>query len=195
MNGDQVRDSFIRFFESKEHLHMPSSSLVPSGDPTLLFTSAGMVPFKPFFTGEQTPPSRRLTSSQKSFRTTDVEEVGDHKHLTFFEMLGNFSIGDYFKESAAAYAWELLTQGFKLAPERLFVTIHLDDDETFQIWRDQVGVPVERIYRYGDSDNWWGPGGKRRRHRALLGTPLRRRPGQGVRRTGLAGRAYPNLAR
>ena len=159
MNGDQVRDSFIRFFESKEHLHMPSSSLVPSGDPTLLFTSAGMVPFKPFFTGEQTPPSRRLTSSQKSFRTTDVEEVGDHKHLTFFEMLGNFSIGDYFKESAAAYAWELLTQGFKLAPERLFVTIHLDDDETFQIWRDQVGVPVERIYRYGDSDNWWGPAG------------------------------------
>ena len=159
MNGDQVRDSFIRFFESKEHLHMPSSSLVPSGDPTLLFTSAGMVPFKPFFTGEQTPPSRRLTSSQKSFRTTDVEEVGDHKHLTFFEMLGNFSIGDYFKESAAAYAWELLTQGFKLAPERLFVTIHLDDDETFEIWRDQVGVPVERIYRYGDSDNWWGPAG------------------------------------
>ena len=159
MNGDQVRDSFIRFFESKEHLHMPSSSLVPSGDPTLLFTSAGMVPFKPFFTGEQTPPSRRLTSSQKSFRTTDVEEVGDHKHLTFFEMLGNFSIGDYFKESAAAYAWELLTQGFKLAPERLFVTIHLHDDETFEIWRDQVGVPVERIYRYGDSDNWWGPAG------------------------------------
>ena len=159
MNGDQVRDSFIRFFESKDHLHMPSSSLVPSGDPTLLFTSAGMVPFKPFFTGEQTPPSRRLTSSQKSFRTTDVEEVGDHKHLTFFEMLGNFSIGDYFKESAAAYAWELLTQGFKLAPERLFVTIHLDDDEAFQIWRDQVGVPVERIYRYGDSDNWWGPAG------------------------------------
>ena len=159
MNGDQVRNSFIRFFESKDHLHMPSSSLVPSGDPTLLFTSAGMVPFKPFFTGEQTPPSRRLTSSQKSFRTTDVEEVGDHKHLTFFEMLGNFSIGDYFKESATAYAWELLTQGFKLSPERLFVTIHLDDDEAFQIWRDQVGVPVERIYRYGDSDNWWGPAG------------------------------------
>ena len=159
MNGNQVRESFIRFFESKDHLHMPSASLVPSGDPTLLFTSAGMVPFKPFFTGEQTPPARRLTSSQKSFRTTDVEEVGDHKHLTFFEMLGNFSIGDYFKESAAAYAWELLTQGFELAPERLFVTIHLDDDETFQIWRDQIGVPEERIYRYGDGDNWWGPAG------------------------------------
>ena len=159
MNGNQVRESFIRFFKSKHHLHMPSASLVPSGDPTLLFTSAGMVPFKPFFTGEQTPPARRLTSSQKSFRTTDVEEVGDHKHLTFFEMLGNFSIGDYFKESAADYAWELLTQGFKLPPERLFVTIHLDDDDTFLIWRDQIGVPEERIYRYGDSDNWWGPAG------------------------------------
>ena len=159
MNGDQVRDSFIRFFESKGHLHMPSASLIPAGDPTLLLTSAGMVPFKPFFTGEQTPPSRRLTSSQKSFRTTDIDEVGNHKHLTFFEMLGNFSIGDYFKEGAVAYAWELVTEVFKLAPDRLFVTIHLDDDEAFEIWRDQVGVPVERIYRYGDSDNWWGPAG------------------------------------
>ena len=159
MNGDQVRDSFIQFFEKKGHLHMPSASLIPAGDPTLLFTSAGMVPFKPFFTGEQTPPARRLTSSQKSFRTTDIDEVGDHKHLTFFEMLGNFSIGDYFKEGAVAYAWELVTEGFHLAPDRVFVTIHLDDDEAFEIWRDQVGVPVERIYRYGDSDNWWGPAG------------------------------------
>ena len=159
MNGDQVRDSFIRFFESKGHLHMPSASLIPAGDPTLLFTSAGMVPFKPFFTGEQTPPAPRLTSSQKSFRTTDIDEVGDHKHLTFFEMLGNFSIGDYFKEGAVAHAWELVTEVFKLAPDRMFVTIHLDDEEAFEIWRDQVGVPVERIYRYGDSDNWWGPAG------------------------------------
>ena len=159
MNGDQVRDSFIQFFEKKSHLHMPSASLIPAGDPTLLFTSAGMVPFKPFFTGEQTPPSRRMTSSQKSFRTTDIDEVGDHKHLTFFEMLGNFSIGDYFKEGAVAFAWELVTGPFNLAPDRLFVTIHLDDDEAFEIWRDQVGVPVERIYRYGDSDNWWGPAG------------------------------------
>jgi alanyl-tRNA synthetase len=159
MNGDQIRDSFIKFFEGKGHQHMPSASLIPSGDPTLLFTSAGMVPFKPFFMGEQTPPSRRLTSSQKSFRTTDIDEVGDHKHLTFFEMLGNFSIGDYFKEGAIAYAWELVTQLFKLPPDRLFVTVHLDDDEAFRIWRDQVGVPADRIYRYGDSDNWWGPAG------------------------------------
>ena len=159
MNGDQIRDLFIKFFESKGHQHMPSASLIPAGDPTLLFTSAGMVPFKPFFMGEQTPPSKRLTSSQKSFRTTDIDEVGDHKHLTFFEMLGNFSIGDYFKEGAVGFCWELVTELFKLEPERLYVTIHLDDEEAFAIWRDQVGVPVERIYRYGDKDNWWGPAG------------------------------------
>ncbi len=159
MNGDQIRESFIRFFEDRGHLHMPSASLIPAGDPTLLFTSAGMVPFKPFFMGEQTPPSRRLTSHQKSFRTTDIDEVGDHKHLTFFEMLGNFSIGDYFKNAAAAFAWELVTGLFQLPPERIYVTIHLDDDEAFHIWRDDIGVPVERIYRYGDSDNWWGPAG------------------------------------
>ena len=159
MNGDQIRDSFIRFFENKGHQHMPSASLIPAGDPTLLFTSAGMVPFKPFFMGEQTPPSRRLTSSQKSFRTTDIDEVGDHKHLTFFEMLGNFSIGDYFKDGAVSFAWELVTQLFGLSPDRLYVTIHLDDDEAFDIWHDQIGVPVERIYRYGDKDNWWGPAG------------------------------------
>ena len=138
---------------------MPSASLIPAGDPTLLFTSAGMVPFKPFFMGEQTPPSRRLTSSQKSFRTTDIDEVGDHKHLTFFEMLGNFSIGDYFKDGAVSFAWELVTQLFGLSPDRLYVTIHLDDDEAFDIWHDQIGVPMERIYRYGDKDNWWGPAG------------------------------------
>ena len=159
MNGDQIRDSFIQFFENKGHQHMPSASLIPAGDPTLLFTSAGMVPFKPFFMGEQTPPSRRLTSSQKSFRTTDIDEVGDHKHLTFFEMLGNFSIGDYFKDGAVSFAWELVTQLFGLSPDRLYVTIHLDDDQAFDIWHDQIGVPVERIYRYGDKDNWWGPAG------------------------------------
>ena len=159
MTGDEIRDLFTRFFQDRGHLAMPSASLIPSGDPTLLFTSAGMVPFKPFFTGEQTPPSIRMTSSQKSFRTTDIDEVGDHKHLTFFEMLGNFSIGDYFKEGAIGFAWELVTKEFGLDPERLFVTIHLDDDDAFAIWRDQIGVPEDRIYRYGDSDNWWGPAG------------------------------------
>ncbi len=159
MTGDQIRQLYTRFFEERGHLRMPSASLIPAGDPTLLFTSAGMVPFKPFFMGEQTPPSRRLTSIQKSFRTTDIDEVGDHKHLTFFEMLGNFSIGDYFKNDAVGFAWELMTQGFGLEADRIFVTIHLDDDEAYGIWREQIGIPPERIYRYGDSDNWWGPAG------------------------------------
>ena len=157
--GDSIRSSFIRFFEEREHLHMPSASLIPAGDPTLLFTSAGMVPFKPFFMGEQTPPRRRLTSCQKSFRTTDIDEVGDHKHLTFFEMLGNFSIGDYFKQDAVAFAWDLCTGLFGLEPERMYVTVHLDDDEAYDIWHDEIGIPPERIYRYGNSDNWWGPAG------------------------------------
>ena len=159
MDGDSIRSSFIRFFEEREHLHMPSASLIPAGDPTLLFTSAGMVPFKPFFMGEQTPPRRRLTSCQKSFRTTDIDEVGDHKHLTFFEMLGNFSIGDYFKQDAVAFAWDLCTGLFGLEAERLYVTVHLDDDEAYDIWHNDIGVPPERIYRYGNSDNWWGPAG------------------------------------
>ena len=159
MEGDSIRNSYIQFFEERGHLHMPSASLIPAGDPTLLFTSAGMVPFKPFFMGEQTPPRRRLTSCQKSFRTTDIDEVGDHKHLTFFEMLGNFSIGDYFKKDAVAFAWELCTDLFGLEPDRLYVTIHFDDDEAYDLWRNDIGVPPERIYRYGNKDNWWGPAG------------------------------------
>ena len=157
--GDSIRSSFIRFFEEREHLHMPSASLIPAGDPTLMFTSAGMVPFKPFFMGEQTPPRPRLTSCQKSFRTTDIDEVGDHKHLTFFEMLGNFSIGDYFKQDAIAFAWELCTGLFGLAPERMYITVHLDDDDAYDLWHNEIGIPPERIYRYGNSDNWWGPAG------------------------------------
>ena len=162
MTGDEIRELFLRYFEGKGHLRMPSASLVPSGDPTLLFTSAGMVPFKPFFQGEQTPPSRRLTSSQKSFRTTDIDEVGDHTHLTMFEMLGNFSIGDYFKKEAVAFAWEFVTsksEGFGLEPERFYATIHHSDDEAWELWNKDVGIPPERIYRYGDEDNWWGPAG------------------------------------
>ena len=159
MDGDRIRNSFRGFFEERGHQAMPSASLIPAGDPTLLFTSAGMVPFKPFFMGEQTPPRRRLTSCQKSFRTTDIDEVGDHKHLTFFEMLGNFSIGDYFKKEAMGFAWELCTGLFGLPAERMYVTVHLDDDEAYALWRDDIGVPPERIYRYGNSDNWWGPAG------------------------------------
>ena len=159
MEGDRIRASFLQFFQNKGHLIMPSSSLVPAGDPTLLFTSAGMVQFKPFFMGEATPPSRRLTTSQKSFRTTDIDEVGDHKHLTFFEMLGNFSIGDYFKKEAVAMAWEMVTQQFGISPDRIYATIYLDDEEAYHHWRDDIGIPEERIYRYGGKDNWWGPAG------------------------------------
>ena len=158
--GDDIRRAFLEYFQAAGHTIMPSASLVPSGDPTLLFTSAGMVPFKPFFMGEAAPPSKRLTSSQKSFRTTDIDEVGDHKHLTFFEMLGNFSIGDYFKKQAIAFCWEFVTQHFELPPDHLYATIYLDDEEAFGHWRDDVGLPEERIYRYGDADNWWGPAGK-----------------------------------
>ena len=159
-DGDSIRRSFSQFFEERGHLYLPSASLIPAGDPTLMFTSAGMVPFKPFFMGEQTPPRRRLTSCQKSFRTTDIDEVGDHKHLTFFEMLGNFSIGDYFKKDAVAFAWDLCTNVFGLAAERMYVTVHLDDDEAYDLWHNDIGVPPERIYRYGNSDNWWGPAGR-----------------------------------
>ena len=160
MDGDQIRQTFFNFFEEKGHMVMPSSSLVPAGDPTLLFTSAGMVQFKPYFMGEITPPSKRLVSCQKSFRTTDVDDVGDHKHLTFFEMLGNFSIGDYFKKDAIAWCWEFVTQRFNLDPERLYATIYLDDEEAYRHWTEDIGVPPERVYRYGDEDNWWGPAGR-----------------------------------
>ncbi len=157
MDTDEIRDTFIRFYESKGHLRIPSASLVPHGDPTLLFTGAGMVPFKPYFIGLAEPPARRLTTVQKCFRTTDIEKVGDYGHLTFFEMLGNFSIGDYFKEEAIAWAWELLTERFRLPPEKLWVSIFLTDEEAHDIWR-RIGVPEERIHRYGEEHNYWFSG-------------------------------------
>src|SRR5512146_2716424 len=135
MSGDDIRRTYLEFFESKGHLILPSSSLIPHGDPTLLLTTAGMVQFKPYFMGQAEPPARRLTSVQKCFRTTDIESVGDASHLTFFEMLGNFSVGDYFKKEAISFAWELLTQRFGLPKERLWTTVYLDDDEAFALWR------------------------------------------------------------
>ncbi len=137
---------------------MPSSSLVPHGDPTLLLTSAGMVQFKPYFLGEK-PPATRMVSCQKCFRVTDVDSVGDTKHLTFFEMLGNFSIGDYFKEGAIDLAWEYVTERLKLPKERIWITVYKDDDEAFEIWHKKIGVPAERIVRCGDKENFWGPAG------------------------------------
>ena len=158
MQAAEIRQSFLDFFQGKGHLVMPSASLIPSGDPTLLLTSAGMVQFKPYFTGEMEPPKARLTSVQKCFRATDIDEVGDTSHNTFFEMLGNFSIGDYFKEDAIAWAWEYITDHLKLAPERLWATVFLDDDDAHDLWV-RTGVPAERIRRFGESDNWWGPAG------------------------------------
>ncbi len=159
MTGDEIREAFLRFFEGKGHLRMPSSSLIPAGDPTLLLTSAGMVQFKPYFTGEMSPPHTRLTTSQKCFRATDVGEVGDSTHLTFFEMLGNFSVGDYFKKEAIQYAWEFVTEHLGLEAERLWASIYQEDDEAYDLWIDNTAVPPERIRRFGEVDNFWGPAG------------------------------------
>ena len=155
-SSDEIREAFLRFFESKDHLRVASSSLIPVGDPTLLLTNAGMVQFKPYFSGESEPPNRRLTSAQKSFRVVDIEEVGDATHVTMFEMLGNFSIGDYFKEGAVEYALECLDTVMGLPKARFAATVHHTDDEAYDIWRS-VGIPDELIYRFGDEDNWWGP--------------------------------------
>jgi len=156
--ADEIRSAYLKFFEEKGHAIIPSSSLIPHGDPTLLLTSAGMVQFKPYYLGEAVPPNPRLASCQKCFRTTDIESVGDPSHLTFFEMLGNFSLGDYFKKESIAWAWEFVTERLKLAKDKLWVTIYLDDDESFNYWR-AVDVPAERILRFGEKENFWGPAG------------------------------------
>ena len=158
MNSDELRRTFLSFYESKGHLVIPSSSLIPIGDPTLLLTSAGVVQVKPFFTGEAKAPAPRLASCQKCFRTTDIDSVGDADHLTFFEMLGNFSVADYFKKEAIEWAWELVTERLKLPPEKLWVSVFLSDDESYELWRE-LGVPEERLVRYDESENWWGPPG------------------------------------
>jgi alanyl-tRNA synthetase len=159
MDSQRIRDTFLRFFQERDHRVVPSAPLVPPGDPTLLFTSAGMVQFKPYFEGRAAPPARRLASVQKCFRTSDIDSVGDTSHLTFFEMLGNFSVGDYFKAEAIPWAWELVTakNWFAMSPDRLWAAVYLDDDEAFELWR-QVGVPVERIMRYGEEHNYWFSG-------------------------------------
>ncbi len=158
LTTDQVREAFTRFFVERGHRPLESASLVPVDDPTLLFTSAGMVPFKPYFMGRAVPPARRLTTVQRCFRTTDIESVGDTTHHTFFEMLGNFSVGDYFKEEAIPWAWEFCTKVLGLPAERLWITVYTDDDEAAAIWR-RLGWPEERILRYGaDEGNFWYSG-------------------------------------
>ena len=153
----QLRSIFLDYFASKGHTVVPSASLIPH-DPTLLFTVAGMVPFKPYFSGEETPPYARAVSVQKCFRASDIENIGvTQRHLTFFEMLGNFSFGDYFKEGAISFAWQLITEGFGMDPDRLWVTVHISDDEAADLWRDLIGIRPERIQRL-DEDNFWTMG-------------------------------------
>ena len=156
MKSSQIRAIFLDYFREKEHLVLPSFSLVPQNDPTLLLIGAGMAPFKPYFTGEKVPPHPRAATCQKCVRTPDIDKVGiTPRHATFFEMLGNFSFGDYFKEEAISWAWELITQGYKLPEDRLYVSIYEQDDEAFYIWRDKIGLPESKIYRLGKEDNFW----------------------------------------
>ena len=161
LSGNHIRQLFLDFYTQRQHQPLPSASLVPE-DPTVLLTIAGMLPFKPIFLGQRAAEFKRATTSQKCIRTNDIENVGRTKrHHTFFEMLGNFSFGDYFKEQAIAWGWEISTQVFELPPERLVVSVFEDDDEAFNIWQQQIGVPEKRIKRMGADDNFWvsGPTG------------------------------------
>ena len=154
MKSNEIRNAFLEYFENSNHKIMPSASLIPIDD-TLLFTAAGMVPFKDYFLGNAKPPSSNLVSSQKCIRTVDIDIIGDtDRHLTFFEMLGNFSIGEYFKEDAIKHAYKFITENLKINPDDLWFTVYKDDDEAFNIWKDVIGVPEEKIQR-GDKDNFW----------------------------------------
>ena len=158
---NELREMFLQFFESKGHLRLPSFSLVPQNDPSLLLINSGMAPMKPYFTGEQTPPRKRVCTCQKCVRTGDIENIGKTaRHGTFFEMLGNFSFGDYFKHEAIAWCWEFLTspEWVGMDPDRLYPSVYEHDDEAFNIWRDEIGIAPERIFRFGREDNFWEHG-------------------------------------
>ncbi|HLI44010.1 MAG TPA: alanine--tRNA ligase-related protein, partial [Acidimicrobiales bacterium] len=157
MNAEQLRREFTRFFVERGHSALPGASLV-ANDPTILFTIAGMVPFKPYFLGEAVPPNRRVVTIQPCLRTADIEVVGTTaRHCTFFEMLGNFSFGDYFKEHAIPWAWEFVTEVLGLDPDRLWVTVHVSDDEAADLWCSTTSVAPERVQRL-DEDNFWTMG-------------------------------------
>ena len=158
---NELREMFLSFFESKGHLRLPSFSLIPQNDASLLLINSGMAPMKPWFTGEQEPPRRRVTTCQKCIRTGDIENIGKTaRHGTYFEMLGNFSFGDYFKREAITWCWEFLTspEWVGLDPNRLYPSIYQDDDEAFEIWNKEIGIPAERIFRFGKADNFWEHG-------------------------------------
>ena len=162
---NELREMFLKFFESKEHLRMKSFSLVPHNDNSLLLINAGMAPLKPYFTGQEIPPKKRVTTCQKCVRTGDIENVGKTaRHMTFFEMLGNFSFGDYFKKEALTWTWEFLTEVVGLEADRLYPSIYYDDDEAFDIWTKEIGLSEDRITRFyrdpktGECDNFWEHG-------------------------------------
>ncbi|MBQ9609989.1 MAG: alanine--tRNA ligase [Lachnospiraceae bacterium] len=156
---NELRKMYLDFFESKGHLKMKSFSLIPHNDKSLLLINAGMAPLKPYFTGQEIPPRRRVTTCQKCIRTGDIENVGKTaRHGTFFEMLGNFSFGDYFKHEAISWSWEFLTEVVGLDADRLYPSVYLDDDEAFDIWNKEVGIPADRIYKFGKEDNFWEHG-------------------------------------
>ncbi len=153
---NEIREKFLSFYETKEHLRLPSFSLVPQNDASLLLINAGMAPLKPYFTGKETPPKSRVTTCQKCIRTPDIERVGKTaRHGTFFEMLGNFSFGDYFKREAISWAWEFVTRVMEMPVDKLWVTVYLDDDEAFDIWTKEIGVSPDRVVRMGKEDNFW----------------------------------------
>ena len=156
---NEIREKYLSYFESKGHLRLPSFSLVPNNDPSILLVNAGMTPLKPYFTGAQTPPSLRVTTCQKCIRTPDIENVGHTaRHGTYFEMLGNFSFGDYFKAEIIPWAWEFCTQVLKMPADRLYPSVYEEDDEAYAIWRDVVGVPEDHLTRLGKADNFWEHG-------------------------------------
>ena len=158
---NQLREMFLSFFETKGHLRLPSFSLIPQNDASLLIINSGMAPMKPYFKGEQEPPRRRVCTCQKCIRTGDIENIGKTaRHGTYFEMLGNFSFGDYFKKEAIAWCWEFLTSPdwVGIDPDRLYPSIYVDDDEAFEIWNKDIGIPAERIFRFGKEDNFWEHG-------------------------------------
>jgi alanyl-tRNA synthetase len=156
---NEIRERYLKFFESKDHLRLPSFSLVPRNDPSILLINAGMTPLKPYFTGAEKPPHPRVTTCQKCIRTPDIENVGKTaRHGTFFEMLGNFSFGDYFKKEVIPWAWEFVTKVMEMPEDRLYVTIYEDDDEAFEIWNKVVGLSPDRIFRMGKQDNFWEHG-------------------------------------
>ncbi len=156
---NQLRKMFLEFFESKDHLALKSFSLVPHNDKSLLLINSGMAPLKPYFTGQEIPPRKRVTTCQKCIRTGDIENVGKTaRHGTFFEMLGNFSFGDYFKTEAIHWTWEFLTEVVGLDPDRLYPSVYVDDDEAFEIWNKEIGIPAERIFKFGKEDNFWEHG-------------------------------------